>query len=117
MQDQISVSLLKCWKRSWLSSEKAQFTARSAWVLAGLEYALDWCDVSFGVSIDEGSGRVLYQGWNSGGDLATLSAGKPESWATAVVHMFFSELNRVLSSRIRDVLLNLYDAGLGQLLR
>ena len=24
MQDQISVSLLKCWKRSWLSSEKAR---------------------------------------------------------------------------------------------
>ena len=63
-------------------------------VLDGIERALDWCE----------SNRLIYQyrdktyaGWNSGGQITTLSEGKPESWATAVVHMFLRKLRFALS--------------------
>ena len=49
-----------------------------------------------------------YTGWNSGGYLDTLEKEQPESWATAVVHMFLSELDNVISARIQQLILNKY---------
>ena len=49
-------------------------------------------------------------GWNSGGDLKTLQKDQPESWATAVVHMFLWELKDVLSTNIQDRVLFEYRA-------
>jgi hypothetical protein len=82
-------------------------------VIIGLERAVESCDTdrleSFGPK--EGDGPTIpYNGWNSGGNLETLRRGMPESWATAVVHMFLRELIDVLSRHIQQRLLKQYDA-------
>lgn len=70
--------------------------------IAGLEKAVAWCE----------SNRLKYPfaGWNSGGYLDTLIKEQPESWATAVVHMFLWELRDVLSKRIQKQILQKYKA-------
>jgi hypothetical protein len=80
-------------------------------VLYGLERSIEWCErnrLSF--SKNELGKEVLYMGWNSGGNLVTLRKGQPESWATAVVHMFLWELIEVLSRCIQQHLLDKYAA-------
>src|SRR5262249_42113722 len=57
-------------------------------------------------------GDKTYTGWNSGGQITTLSEGKPESWATAVVHMFLCKLRSALSLLIRNHTLIKYGSGL-----
>ncbi|HYJ88788.1 MAG TPA: ATP-binding protein [Pyrinomonadaceae bacterium] len=76
-------------------------------VLGGLGRALSWCE----------NNRLTYRykekdfsGWNSGGQLETLSQGKPESWATAMVHMFLHRLRDALSARINKLVLLKYGA-------
>ena len=66
-------------------------------VVSGFEKAVDWCR----------SNRIRYHhdgedycGWNSGGDIDSLSKGMPESWATAVSHMFLNKLDGVLTRLI-----------------
>src|SRR5216684_635539 len=52
-------------------------------ILQKLQRALVWCvDGRLTYSVN----GHTYNGWNSGGELESLNAGKPESWATAVVH-------------------------------
>lgn len=50
-------------------------------------------------------GEEPVYGWNSGGQLRTLSRGEPESWATGVVHMFLHTLISTLSTAIRTKIL------------
>ena len=50
-------------------------------------------------------GEKPFYGWNSGGQLSTLSRGEPESWATGVVHMFLHTLVSSLSAAIRSRIL------------
>lgn len=80
-------------------------------VLSGLERTMHWCErnrLSFSKKVvDE---KVPYTGWNSGGNLVTLRKGQPESWATAVVHMFLMELIEVLSRCLQQHLLDKYQA-------
>jgi hypothetical protein len=73
----------------------------------GLGKALDWCESSY---LRYSDGSAPYRGWNSGGDLDTLGKEQPESWATAVVHMFLWEVAEVLSHRIQQVVLQKYNA-------
>src|ERR1035437_6908443 len=73
----------------------------------GLENAVAWCEDNRLDSPADGKPR---SGWNSGGYLETLKKGQPESWATAVVHMFLWELCHVLSARIQKRLLKQYNA-------
>lgn len=80
-------------------------------VLLGLERAVEWC---FQNRLRFTVNEVVYRGWNSGGELDSLNDGKPESWATAVVHMFLWELDRVLAKRIQKHLLNRYNASPGE---
>jgi ATPase family associated with various cellular activities (AAA) len=71
--------------------------------IIGLERAVAWCKKN----------RLNWKeciGWNSGGSIDTLQKGQPESWATAVVHMFLWELKDVLSRRIQKLLLEKYNA-------
>lgn len=71
----------------------------------GMERAVNWCEnnrLRYSVDVAQ------YTGWNSGGYLDTLKKGQPESWATAVVHMFLWELNTVLSERIQKRVLQKY---------
>jgi len=78
-------------------------------VISGLERAVNSCEVNRLQSAEENDGPT-YSGWNSGGNLQTLRRGQPESWATAVVHMFLWELLEVLSRRIQRRLLEHYMA-------
>ncbi len=75
--------------------------------ISGLEKAVKWCEDNRQKCAEEGKD---YLGWNSGGYIETLEKGQPESWATAVVHMFLSELSTVISKRIQKKLLEKYRA-------
>src|SRR6266536_3560426 len=81
-------------------------------IISGLEKAVSWCDTNRLRCSEKGTDDkpVPYEGWNSGGNLETLRRGQPESWATAVVHMFLWELVEVLSRRIQQRLLDRYGA-------
>jgi hypothetical protein len=77
-------------------------------VLKGIEKALAWCENNRFTYEREGK---TYEGWNSGGQITTLSEGKPESWATAVVHMFLRKLRSSLSLLIERHILAKYGAS------
>jgi len=81
-------------------------------VVTGLERAIEWCETNRLRFSEKGSAGKLvpYDGWNSGGNLGTLRKGQPESWATAVVHMFLWELIEVLSRCIQKRILGFYGA-------
>ena len=81
-------------------------------VISGLERAVDWGENNrLKCSEPNSKGKVVpYEGWNSGGNLSTLWRRQPESWATAVVHMFLWELVHVLSQNIQHRLLKRYSA-------
>jgi len=78
-------------------------------VLDGIERALSWCESN---RLIYQYGDKIYEGWNSGGQITTLSEGKPESWATAVVHMFLRKLRSALALLIRNHTLVKYGSGL-----
>jgi hypothetical protein len=75
-------------------------------IINGLERAVAWCEERRLEMLDPDG--AAYSGWNSGGDLATLRNNIPESWATAVVHMYLSEMSSVLSHHIQKRLLEYY---------
>jgi hypothetical protein len=82
-------------------------------VMEGLERAVQWCEANRlkCAEKDPAAGKpISYEGWNSGGNLDTLRKGQPESWATAVVHMFLRELVDGLSRCIQQRLLDKYSA-------
>ena len=75
--------------------------------IEGLENAVNWCEsnrLPYHLEPD------LYEGWNSGGNIQTLEKEQPESWATAVVHMFLYEITAVVSEHIQKRILTKYDA-------
>lgn len=76
-------------------------------VLDGMEKALNWCKSN---RLLHRSGNEIFEGWNSGGQIKTLKEGKPESWPTAVIHMFLSKLQAALSWQIKKHTLEKYDA-------
>lgn len=75
-------------------------------IFKGIEKALKWCRENR-LTYFHGEGE-LYRGWHSGGQKNSLSESKPESWATAVVHMFLWELQDALARRIRNRVLQQY---------
>lgn len=77
--------------------------------LRGLQKAVSWCEENRQKCSEDGE---EYTGWNSGGYIETLRKGQPESWATAVVHMFLCELTTVISRRIQFQILRKYNARL-----
>jgi len=84
-------------------------------VISGLEKAVASCETNRlecnGPKDGETTNKwIPYVGWNSGGNFKTLRRGQPESWATAVVHMFLRELIIVLSRHIQQRLLKQYEA-------
>lgn len=74
-------------------------------VLSGIERALSWCDSN---RLEYEHQGKRYSGWNSGGQLTSLRLGKPESWATAMVHMFLWKLRSALSHLIENHVLARY---------
>ena len=74
-------------------------------VLEGIEKAVDWCRVN---RLEYSGRKDVFRGWNSGGNLKTLRAGKPESWATAAVHWFLHKLDQSLCTAIQGEVLDKY---------
>lgn len=74
-------------------------------IFSGVEKAVHWCESN---RLTYNLAGTRYTGWSSGGQIQTLAEGKPESWATAVVHMFLHELETVLSRAIERSLLSAY---------
>ena len=74
-------------------------------ILQKLEHALTWCREN---RLPYSVGKVSYSGWNSGGELKSLNEGKPESWATGVVHMFLWELQHMLATKTQSAILQEY---------
>ncbi|HZM06593.1 MAG TPA: ATP-binding protein [Candidatus Saccharimonadales bacterium] len=72
-----------------------------------LESALNWCVKN---RLKFPANRKIYWGWNSGGELDSLNAEQPESWATAVAHMFLWELQHMLAVNTQAILLREYKA-------
>jgi hypothetical protein len=79
-------------------------------IVGGLERAVSWCEQNRLQYRKDGAAATPYCGWNSGGSLQSLKQEKPESWATAVVHMFLWELVETLSVVIENIILEKYDA-------
>jgi hypothetical protein len=75
--------------------------------IEGLNKAITWCEKNRKYPATPSD----YSGWNSGGDLDSLGKEQPESWATAVVHMFLWELTQVVSERIQQQILAKYKAS------
>ncbi len=73
----------------------------------GIKASVLWCEEN---RLKCSEGKSTYSGWNSGGDLESLEKERPESWATAVVHMFLWELTSVLSQHIQKRVLQKYGA-------
>ena len=88
-------------------ADDVEFCERET-VFKGFQKAVKWCR---GNRLRYTHRNRTYSGWNSGGQVQTLAMGKPESWATAVVHMFLWELQDVLSRRIQKRLESQYDIG------
>lgn len=88
--------------------EKTKLLANLKFV-QGLEKAVGWCEENPQKCPEE---SVEYTGWNSGGYIETLKKGQPESWATAVVHMFLWELKTAVSEHIQREILRKYNARL-----
>lgn len=65
--------------------------------------SLTWCDRHLLDFVT--SGDKHYRGWNSGGEVRTLAAGMPESWATASVHMFLNQLHLKVSDLLDELVL------------
>lgn len=75
--------------------------------IQALDNAVTWCEAN---KLKSRHDDTEYNGWNSGGNLETLRKGQPESWATAVIHMFLWELDEALSWRIQSRILKKYNA-------
>jgi hypothetical protein len=76
-------------------------------ILRGFQMAVAWCETN---RLRYPHNGRIYEGWNSGGEIKTLEQGIPESWATAVVHMFACELETALNRAINDRVLKKYNA-------
>jgi hypothetical protein len=74
-------------------------------VLQGFERAVRWCEDN---RLEHLFQAHTYHGWNSGGEITTLTRGVPESWATAVIHMFAFQLETVLNDTIGTLVLKKY---------
>ncbi len=68
-------------------------------LLRGLQGAVSWCREH---RLRYSHNGTIYKGWNSGGQIATLKKGMPESWSTAAVHIFLSRLCLFLDNAIKN---------------
>jgi len=77
--------------------EFGHYVLKDSHLLQRITRIIEWCDKHELVFTD---GDKEYRGWNSGGEVRKLADGQSESWATASVHMFLTQLE----SKINDVL-------------
>jgi hypothetical protein len=84
-------------------TEFGTFVLRSPELLERVKRAIRWCD-THELEFTDGTGKK-YRGWNSGGEVRNLASGKSESWATATVHMFLTQLDRRISDLLDELVL------------
>jgi hypothetical protein len=80
---------------------------RNEKIVTGLEKACGWCRNK---RLQYSYRKEEYRGWNSAQQLDTVQVGKPESWATGVVHMYLHRLHEVLADEIQRHILEKYNA-------
>lgn len=103
-----------CFAFELLEAILTEFGKREAHLLddskfiRGLENAVGWCERN---RLEDDDATKPFAGWNSGGYITSLQKNQPESWATAVVHMFLYELIVVLSEHIQRRVLEKYRAS------
>jgi hypothetical protein len=71
-------------------------------LLEHFKKSLLWCDTHLLHYVFK---ETHFRGWNSGGEVTTLAAGMPESWATAAVHMFLNQLQLRISDLLDELVL------------
>lgn len=76
-------------------------------LLRRLECTVAWLETTRLQYVSAGG---KYTGWNSGTDVVSLQAGKPELWTTGVVHMFERRLHTMATELIRKELKEKYRA-------
>lgn len=76
---------------------------RDRTLLEKVKQVIRWCDTHELVFTD--SHKVTYRGWNAGGDVRKLESRKSESWATATVHMFLTQLDRRIGDLLDELVL------------
>jgi hypothetical protein len=80
-------------------------------LLKPLDRSLSWCQHNrLILNLQPPHGQTI-AGWNSGGQIRTLQEGRPELWATAVVHMYAYRAETLLSALIQKELERKYDAA------
>jgi hypothetical protein len=84
-------------------TEFGTFVLRSPELLERVKRVIRWCD-THELEFTDGTGKK-YRGWNSGGEVRNLASGKSESWATASVHMFLTQLDRRISDLLDELVL------------
>jgi hypothetical protein len=87
-----------------------QLLAKHRDVFKGFARAVTWCETN---RLRYSTTAADFGGWNSGGQIITLRKGLPESWATAVVHMFLRKLRERLSESIQRRLIGAYSRPIG----
>jgi hypothetical protein len=82
--------------------EFGTFVLRNTHLLERIKRALRWCDTH---ELEFTASQKTYRGWNSGGEVKKLAAGMSESWATASVHMFLTQLNLRIGDLLDELVL------------
>lgn len=72
-------------------------------ILESISRAVNWCENNRFKYQERGD---TYYGWNAGGAVENLVAGKPEAWATGAVHMFLAELDIAISKLLDKLVLS-----------
>ncbi len=84
-------------------TEFGTFVLRDPALLDRVKRVIRWCDKNE-LEFTDAAGKK-YRGWSSGGEVRSLAEGKSESWATASVHMFLTQLNRRISDLLDELVL------------
>lgn len=89
-----------CWSFEVLEAILTEFgeIIDNADVLQAIQKTLSWCET---YRLNYPVKDIAYCGWNSGGQQKTLAVGMPESWSTAIVHMFLVRLGEAISGGIQ----------------
>lgn len=75
---------------------------RDSDLLRRVQLAVQWCDAH---ELSYTESTKTYRGWNAGGAVSKLADGMSESWATASVHMFLTQLDRRIGDLLDELVL------------
>lgn len=84
-------------------AEFGTFVLHNPALLDRVKRVIRWCD-THELEFTDAAGEK-YRGWSSGGEVRSLAEGKSESWATASVHMFLTQLDQKISDLLDELVL------------